>query len=250
MTEENWYELVKNEADLDGFFAGTGLQYLWIGDEKERKPCGLTIFPVEEELLEYSCWEMDRLPDGTICFKDEFIPEFVRKSRKVKRYWVSINICQLSIEEELLIRKHNPQTEKEMKDVIAMACCKPKIRKGVVNEILGKIFGEIKEKLASNERLTKKKNLGKLEKIPHEFNVVDANDNTSINWCGDNIYKSAEGKNPVTGELAVKTAFHHENGCVKENKEHDLSGEYVLVSDSKNYIYYGKQALSHRRSTA
>lgn len=217
-----------------------------------------------------------------------------------------------------------------------LACCKPKIRKGVANEIWGKIFGEIKEKLASNERLTKKKKeeilnrlgleateeetktfdsqikdlflhgdegllnrigcqskeafiknqniyiiglagkqlkekLGKegedknpmvyvmritdmltydqyyhddkyKEKIPHEFHVVDANDNTSINWCGDNIYKSAEGQNPVTGELAVKTAFHHENGYVKENKEHDLSGEYVLVSDSKNYIYYGKQA--------
>ena len=94
---------------------------MWIGDEKERKPCGLTIFPVEEDLLKYSFREMDRLPDGTICFKDEFIPEFVRKSRQAKRYWVSINICQLSIEEELLIRKHKPQTEKEMKDIIAMA---------------------------------------------------------------------------------------------------------------------------------
>ena len=121
MTEENWYDLVKNEADLDGFFAGTGFHYLWIGDEKERRPCGLTIFPVEEDLLKYSFREMDRLPDGTICFKDEFIPEFVRKSRQAKRYWVSINICRLSIEEELLIRKHKPQTEKEMKDVIAMA---------------------------------------------------------------------------------------------------------------------------------
>ena len=121
MTEENWYDLVKNEADLDGFFAGTGFQYLWIGDEKERKPCGLTILPIEEDLRKYSFWEMDRLPDGTICFKDEFIPEFVRKSRQAKRYWVSINICRLSIEEELLLRKHKPQTEKEMKDVIAMA---------------------------------------------------------------------------------------------------------------------------------
>ncbi len=121
MTEENWYDLVKNEADLDGFFAGTGFHYLWIGDEKERRPCGLTIFPVEEDLLKYSFREMDRLPDGTICFKDEFIPEFVRKSRQAKRYWVSINICRLSIEEELLLRKHKPQTEKEMKDVIAMA---------------------------------------------------------------------------------------------------------------------------------
>ena len=64
MTEENWYDLVKDEADLDGFFAGTDFQYLWIGDERERKPCGLTIFPVEEDLLKYSFREMDRLPEG------------------------------------------------------------------------------------------------------------------------------------------------------------------------------------------
>jgi hypothetical protein len=229
-----------------------------------------------------------------------------------------------------------------------LACCKPKIRKSVANEIFGEIFGKIKAELASelasgpasepasSERLTKKnkekilkglgldateeetknfdsqiknlflhgderllaridcqskkafiknqniyiiglagkqlkEKLGKVredknpmvyvmrvtdiltydqyyhddkyeEKIPHGFNVVDANDNTSINWCGDNIYKSVEGQNPDEGELAVKTAFHHENGCVKENKEHDLSGEYVLVSDAENFIYYGKKA--------
>lgn len=221
-----------------------------------------------------------------------------------------------------------------------LACCKPKIRKGVANEIFGEIFGKIKKTLAPNERLTKKKKeeilkdlkdlgleateeetetfdsqikdlflrgnerllkkyikcqskeefikeqkiyiighagkqlkekLGKAgedknpmvyvmrvtdiltydqyyhddkykEKIPHGFNVVDANDNTSINWCGDNIYKSVEGQNPVVGELAVKTAFHHENGCVEENKIHDLAGEFVLVSDAGNFIYYGKKA--------
>ena len=212
-----------------------------------------------------------------------------------------------------------------------LACCKPKIRKGVANEI----FGKIKKTLAPNERLTKKKKeeilkdlkdlgleateeetetfdsqikdlflcgnerllkkyikcqskeafiknqkiyiiglagkqlkekLGKAgedknpivyvmrvtdiltydqyyhddkykEKIPHGFNVVDANDNTSINWCGDNIYKSVEGQNPDAGELAVKKAFHDKN-----DKKHDLSGEYVLVSDAENFIYYGKKA--------
>ena len=208
-----------------------------------------------------------------------------------------------------------------------LACCKPRIRKGVANEM----FGKIKEKLASNERLTKEKKEEKLknlgleateeelknfdsqiqklflhgdeclldcigcqskeefikkqkiyiiglagkqlkeklgkaredknpmvyvmrvtdiltydqyyhddkykEKIPHGFNVVDANDNTSINWCGDNIYKSVEGQNLVKGELAVKPAFHGE-----ENEEHDLSGKYVLVSDPGNFIYYGKKA--------
>ena len=75
------------------------------------------------------------------------------------------------------------------------------------------------------------------EKIPHGFNVVDANDNTSINWCGDNIYKSVEGQNTDAGELAVKKAFHDKN-----DKKHDLSGEYVLVSDAENFIYYGKKA--------
>lgn len=212
-----------------------------------------------------------------------------------------------------------------------LACCKPKIRKGVANEIFGEIFGKIKKILAPNERLTKKKKeeilkdlgleateeelknfdsqikdlflrgdegllksigcqskeefikeqkiyiiglagkqlkekLGKAgedknpmvyvmrvtdmltydqyyhddkykEKIPHGFNVVDANDNTSINWCGDNIYKSVEGQNPDAGELAVKKAFHDKN-----DKKHDLSGEYVLVSDVENFIYYGKKA--------
>ena len=208
-----------------------------------------------------------------------------------------------------------------------LACCKPKIRKGVANEI----FGKIKKTLASDKRLTKEKKeeilkdlgleateeelknfdsqikdlflrgdegllksigcqskeefikeqkiyiialagkqlkekLGKAgedknpmvyvmrvtdmltydqyyhddkykEKIPHGFNVVDANDNTSINWCGDNIYKSVEGQNPDAGELAVKNAFHDKN-----DKKHDLSGEYVLVSDAENFIYYGKKA--------
>ena len=223
-----------------------------------------------------------------------------------------------------------------------LACCKPKIRKGVANEIFGEIFGKIKKTLAPNERLTKKKKeeilkdlgleateeetetfdsqikdlflcgnerllkkyikcqskeafiknqkiyiiglagkqlkekLGKAgedknpmvyvmrvtdiltydqyyhddkykEKIPHGFNVVDANDNTSINWCGDNIYKSVEGQNPDAGELAVKTAFHHENEYVEENKEHDLSGEYVLVSDPGNFIYYGKKSRRSAR---
>ena len=187
-----------------------------------------------------------------------------------------------------------------------LACCKPKIRKGVANEIFGEIFGKIKKTLAPNECLTKKKKeeilkdlkdlgleateeetetfdsqikdlflcgnerllkkyikcqskeafiknqniyiiglagkqlkekLGKAgedknpmvfvmrvtdiltydqyyhddkykEKIPHGFNVVDANDNTSINWCGDNIYKSVEGQNP----------------------------------DAENFTYYGKKA--------
>ena len=65
---------MKNEADLDGFFAGTGFHYLWIGDEKERRPCGLTIFPVEEDLLKYSFREMDRLPDGTILFQRRIYP--------------------------------------------------------------------------------------------------------------------------------------------------------------------------------
>ena len=41
-----------------------------------------------------------------------------------------------------------------------LACCKPKIRKGVANEIFGEIFGKIKAELASgpasSERLTKK----------------------------------------------------------------------------------------------
>ena len=208
-----------------------------------------------------------------------------------------------------------------------LACCKPKIRKGVANEI----FGKIKKTLALDKRLTKEKKeeilkdlgleateeelknfdsqikdlflrgdegllksigcqskeefikeqkiyiiglagkqlkekLGKAgedknpmvyvmrvtdmltydqyyhddkykEKIPHGFNVVDANDNTSINWCGDNIYKSVEGQNPDAGELAVKKAFHDKN-----DKKHDLSGEYVLVSDAENFIYYGKKA--------
>lgn len=208
-----------------------------------------------------------------------------------------------------------------------LACCKPKIRKGVANEI----FVKIKKTLASDKRLTKEKKeeilkdlgleateeelknfdsqikdlflrgdegllksigcqskeefikeqkiyiiglagkqlkekLGKAgedknpmvyvmrvtdiltydqyyhddkykEKIPHGFNVVDANDNTSINWCGDNIYKSVEGQNPDAGELAVKKAFHDKN-----DKKHDLSGEYVLVSDAENFIYYGKKA--------
>ena len=209
-----------------------------------------------------------------------------------------------------------------------LACCKPKIRKGVANEIFGKIKKTLaldkrltKEKkeeilkdlgleateeetetfdsqikdlfLCGNERLLKKyikcqskeafiknqkiyiiglagkqlkEKLGKAgedknpmvyvmrvtdiltydqyyhddkykEKIPHGFNVVDANDNTSINWCGDNIYKSVEGQNPDAGELAVKKAFHDKN-----DKKHDLSGEYVLVSDAENFIYYGKKA--------
>lgn len=121
LAEENWYSFVKLEVDLDAFFEGTGFQYLWIGDERERHACGLVIFPAEEELLRYSSWELDRLQDGTSCFKDEYMPEFVRKSRDTKRYYVTISTCQLSVTEEILIKHFRPNTEKEMKDIIAMA---------------------------------------------------------------------------------------------------------------------------------
>ncbi len=80
------------------------------------------------------------------------------------------------------------------------------------------------------------------EKIPHGFNVVDANDNTNINWCGDNIYKNANRQKSCTKELAVAVAFHHENGYMEPQKAHDLSGKYVLISSSGNFIYYGQKA--------
>lgn len=120
-TKEKWYNFMKQNVDLNGFFAGTGFQYQWIGAERTREACGLAIFPAKEELLQYSFREMDRLQDGTICFKEEFMPEFVRKSKETRRHWVTISVCRLTIAEELLIKHFRPRTEKEMKNIIAMA---------------------------------------------------------------------------------------------------------------------------------
>lgn len=73
------------------------------------------------------------------------------------------------------------------------------------------------------------------KKIPREFDVHDANNNSNIAYCGDNIYSE--------GKLAVESSFHHENGITnKKNLKTDLFGECVLLSSQGNYIYYGQHA--------
>ena len=72
------------------------------------------------------------------------------------------------------------------------------------------------------------------EKIPAGFDVAKFETGLEINDCGDNIYHG--------GELAVERAFHHIDGYCEANKMHDLSGEYVLIADQDNFIYYGKEA--------
>ena len=273
------------------------------------------------------------LPAGT--FKASVVCDMMGAGKYLRKNTPNKKEKQRMIVYEYVMTSDSGFAPNPFHGACTLACCKPKIRKGVANEIFGEIFGKIKKTLAPNECLTKKKKeeilkdlkdlgleateeetetfdsqikdlflcgnerllkkyikcqskeafiknqniyiiglagkqlkekLGKAgedknpmvfvmrvtdiltydqyyyddkykEKIPHEFNVVDANDNTSINWCGDNIYKSVEGQNPDAGELAVKKAFHDKN-----DKKHDLSGEYVLVSDAENFIYYGKKA--------
>ena len=84
--ENKWYDSVKHR--IGDFFGGTGFQYLWVGAEKTRETCGIVVFPEKVELLEYSHWYRNRLPDGTICFQEEIIPEFIRE---VQGYYTEIN---------------------------------------------------------------------------------------------------------------------------------------------------------------
>ena len=248
------------------------------------------------------------LPAGT--FKASVVCDMMGAGKYLRKNTPNKKEKQRMIVYEYVMTSDSGFAPNPFHGTCTLACCKPKIRKGVANEIFGEIFGKIKAKLASepasepasNERLTKKnkekvlkglgldateeetknfdsqikdlflrgneclldcigcqskeefikkqniyiiglagkqlkEKLGKAgedknpmvyvmrvtdiltydqyyhddkykEKIPHGFNVVDANDNTSINWCGDNIYKSVEGQNPDAGELAVKKAFH------------------------------------------
>lgn len=135
-----WYDSVKHR--IDDFFDSTGYQYLWVGSEKTREACGIVAFPENVELLEYSRWYCDRLPDGTICFQEEIIPEFLRD---VQGYYTELNRLSVlkdswkqdetpkgmwrtfidmqcfSIAEELVVRHFKPETDEEMTNVLAMA---------------------------------------------------------------------------------------------------------------------------------
>ena len=135
-----WYDSVKHR--IDDFFDGTGFQYLWVGAEKTRETCGIVVFPEKVELLEYSHWYCDRLPDGTICFQEEIIPEFIRE---VQGYYTEINRLPaakaernmgedkkelwrtfidmqcLDIAEELVVRHFKPENDDEMINVLALA---------------------------------------------------------------------------------------------------------------------------------
>lgn len=138
--ENEWYDSVKNR--MGDFFGDTGFQYLWVGAEKTREICGIVVFPEKVELLEYSHWYCDRLPDGTICFQEEIIPEFIRE---VQGYYTEINCLPatkaewnmegdkkelwctfikmrcLDIAEELVVRHFKPETDEEMINALAMA---------------------------------------------------------------------------------------------------------------------------------
>ena len=135
-----WYDSVKHR--IDEFFDGTGFQYLWVGAENTRETCGIIAFPQEVELLEYSHWYCDRLPDGTICFREEIIAEFIRDvqgyyteinrlpaakdgwnvDRNKKELWSTfISMQCLDIAEELVVRHFKPGTDEEMTDILAMA---------------------------------------------------------------------------------------------------------------------------------
>lgn len=135
-----WYDSVKHR--IGDFFSGTGFQYLWVGAEKTRETCGIVVFPEKVELLEYSHWYCDRLPDGTICFQEEIIPEFIREVQgyyteinrlpaakvewnldedKEKQWCTFINMRCLDIAEELVVRHFKPETDEEMTNALAMA---------------------------------------------------------------------------------------------------------------------------------
>ena len=135
-----WYDSVKHR--IDEFFDGTGFQYLWVGAEKTRETCGIVVFPEKVELLGYSHWYCDRLPDGTICFQEETIPEFIREvqgyyteirrlpftkgrwkeEQSKKELWREfIDMQCLNIAEELVVRHFKPESDEEMINALAMA---------------------------------------------------------------------------------------------------------------------------------
>ncbi len=135
-----WYDSVKHR--IDDFFTDTGYQYLWVGAEKTREPCGIVSFPEKVELLEYSHWYCDRLPDGTICFQEEIIPEFLREvqgyyteisrlpftkgrwkaEQSKKELWHEfIDMQCLDIAEELVVRHFKPESDAEMINALAIA---------------------------------------------------------------------------------------------------------------------------------
>ena len=66
------------------------------------------------------------------------------------------------------------------------------------------------------------------------------NNNNSIKNCGDNIYEFDKSG----AVIKMHPSFHYiENQFNSWEMVHDLSGEYVLLSD--NYIYYGKNAIAY-----
>lgn len=149
-------------------------------------------------------------------------------------------------------------------DVLTLATCKPTIRRcakegywisgwtsnGVYDKNNEKHeFTDDTQKLIYLARVTDKIKIEKYwdlyeEKRPHIIsngkvtttNSCTGKNNPSVYDMGDNIYK------PIKGKKGEFEQLPNGGGHDESNKEHDLSGEYVLIC--KDYYYFGvEQAI-------
>ena len=91
------------------------------------------------------------LPAGT--FKASVVCDMMGAGKYLRKNTPNKKEKQRMIVYEYVMTSDSGFAPNPFHGACTLACCKPKIRKGVANEI----FGKIKKTLAPNERLTKKK---------------------------------------------------------------------------------------------
>ncbi len=114
---ENFYEEMK--GDMATFFADSGYDYLWIGQESvllsdARTANGLVVFPKGEDVINYRAY-CGRLIDGNICFLEEYLPEIEDECAEFRFERNE----KLSVEEELFLKYFKPENRKDMANVLA-----------------------------------------------------------------------------------------------------------------------------------
>lgn len=132
--------------------------------------------------------------------------------------------------------------------MLTLATCKPCIRlkKGRGDWIAGFTSKDLcgdpvgKERLIYLMEVTDKKSLYEYFKSDDFCNKKPFNKCQHVCKVGDNIYRPtcANASAPEDFERLPEALYH----CEKDDKQHDLSGESVLISS--NFFYFGGKALS------
>ena len=128
---------------------------------------------------------------------------------------------------------------------LSLATCKPKIRlkKDKGNYIAGFTSKELCGEKVGHERLvfimkvTEKVNFDRYWNDP-QFQIKKPNRNSKINTRGDNIYEPIKNLNKfdINNYIQHPNYFHFER-----EREHDLTGQFVLLSDE--FFYFGMGAI-------